>query len=109
MPTTRLPPGCGALLDDPLYYNEYQQRFIRARRMRFCLTCKTIGSMTEMGLFTCAKCGKEHNGRWGNLTAPRAFNTFSLLAGRGGGKTLVGAHAVREELMIRGALWWVMG
>jgi phage terminase large subunit-like protein len=42
----------------------------------------------------------KHNGRWGNLTAPRAFRRFLLLAGRGGGKTLVGAHAVREELMI---------
>lgn len=109
MATVRLPPGCGALLQEPLLYNEYQQRFIRARRQRFCLNCKTIGSMTEVGTFTCAKCSKEHNGRWGNLTAPRAFNRFLLLAGRGGGKTLVGAHAVREELMIPGALWWVLG
>lgn len=105
----RLPPGCGKLLDDPLYYNEYQQRFTRARRMRFCLNCKTLGSMNEVGVFVCAKCHKEHNGRWGNLTAPRAFNRFLLLAGRGGGKTLIGAHAVREELMIPGAVWWVLG
>lgn len=108
-PVVRLPPGCGALLNDPLLYNEYQQRFTRARRMRFCLNCKTMGSMDEMGRFTCAKCGTEHNGRWGNLTAPRAFNRFLLLAGRGGGKTLIGAHAVREELMIPGAVWWAMG
>lgn len=108
MATVRLPPGCGELLSEPLLYNEYQQRFIRARRMRFCLNCKTMGSMNEVGQFTCAKCHKDHNGRWGNLTAPRAFNRFLLLAGRGGGKTLVGAHAVREELMIPGAMWWVM-
>lgn len=105
----RLPPGCGRLLEEPLLYNEYQQRFIRARRMRFCLNCKTTGSMDEMGRFVCAKCAKDHSGRWGNLTAPRMFDNFLLLAGRGGGKTLVGAHAVREELMIPGALWWVMG
>lgn len=67
-----------------------------------------MGSMDETGLFTCAKCEQQHNGRWGNLTAPRAFRRFMLLAGRGGGKTLVGAHAVREELMIAGAQWWVM-
>ncbi len=105
----KLPPGCGALLEDPLLYNEYQQRFTRARRFRFCMNCQTAGYMDEMGNFTCAKCQKTHNGRWGNLTAPRMFNNFLLLAGRGGGKTLIGAHAVREELMIPGALWWVMG
>jgi hypothetical protein len=109
MATVRLPPGIGKLLDEPLLYNEYQQRFTRARRMRFCLNCKTMGHMDEMGLFTCGKCKVEHNGRWGNLTAPRMFNNFLLLAGRGGGKTLIGAHAVREELMIPGAVWWAMG
>jgi terminase large subunit-like protein len=111
--TVRLPPGCGDLLKSfetqPLLYNEYQQRFIRARRMRFCLNCKTMGSMDEMGHFQCVKCGTVHDGRWGNLTAPRAFNRFMLLAGRGGGKTLVGALAVLEELMIPGAVWWALG
>ena len=62
-----------------------------------------------MGRFICLKCEKKHDGRWGNLTAPRAYDQFLLLAGRGGGKTLIGAHAVREELMIPGALWWAMG
>lgn len=109
MATVKLPPGCGKFLDEPLLYNEYQQRFTRARRQRFCLSCRTMGSMDEMGRFTCAKCGKNHDGRWGNLTAPRMFNNFLLLAGRGGGKTLIGAHAVREELMIPGAVWWAMG
>ncbi len=109
MAQIRLPPGCGSLINEPLLYQEYQQRFTRARRLRFCLSCRTIGSMDEMGRFQCAKCGKEHNGRWGNLSAPRAFNTFSLLSGRGGGKTLIGAHAVREELMIPGAVWWILG
>lgn len=108
MATVRLPPGCGKHLDEPLLYSEYQQRFIRARRLRFCLACKTLGSMNEMGKFTCPKCGKVHE--WspkGNLTAPRAFKRFGLLTGRGGGKTLVGAHAVREELMIPNSTWYV--
>jgi len=109
MATTKLPPGCGVLLNEPLLYNEFQQRFMRARRHRFCLNCKTTGTMDEMGNFTCLNCKMEHNGRWGNLTAPRCYDHFLLLAGRGGGKTLVGAHAVREELMIPGAQWWVMG
>ena len=114
--TVRLPPGCGKMLDEPLLYNEYQQRFTRARRMRFCLVCKRAGienadclySMDENGNAVCARCHTAANGNWGNLTAPRAFHTFLLLAGRGGGKTLIGAHAVREELMIPNSLWWVM-
>lgn len=117
MATVRLPPGCGALLEEPLLYNEYQQRFTRARRLRFCLVCKKAGianpdclfSMNEMGAAVCPRCQRDHGGRWGNLTAPRAFNRFLLLAGRGGGKTLIGAHAVREELMIPGAQWWALG
>lgn len=108
MPPVRLPPGTGKLLEEPLLYNEYQQRFTRARRQRFCLSCRTMGSMDEMGKFTCGKCAKEHNGKFGNLTAPRCFNRFLLLSGRGGGKTSIGSHAVREELMIPGAEWWVM-
>jgi hypothetical protein len=104
-----LPPNCGALLNDPLLYNEFQQRYMRARRLRFCLKCKKIGQMDEMGRFTCAGCGEFIWDRWGNLKAPRVFDNYLLLAGRGGGKTLVGAHAVREELMIPGVLWWVMG
>lgn len=109
MANVRLPPGIGKLLDEPILYNEFQQRFIRARRQRHCLKCKTTGSMDENGHFQCQKCKTTHDGRWGNLTAPRAFSRFLLLAGRGGGKTLVGAMGVREELMIPGAVWWVMG
>ena len=112
----RLPPGCGALLEESLLYSEYQQRFARARRLRFCLACRRasvpapdcVSSMDEMGRFTCPRCHTEANGRYGNLLAPRAFNRFLLLSGRGGGKTLIGAHAVREELMIPEAVWWVM-
>lgn len=102
----RLPPGCGALLDQPLLFNPYQAAFQQARRMRFCLVCRTTGSMDENSRFQCGTCGTVHTS---NLTAPRVFDRFSVLAGRGGGKTLIGAHAVREELMAPGAHWWVMG
>ena len=107
--TVRLPPGCGKLLHESRLYSEYQQRFQRARRMRFCLACRKIGHMDENGHFECAKCSTVHDGRWGNLTAPRCFTNFMLLAGRGAGKTDVGAMAVREELMIPGAQWWALG
>lgn len=106
MASVRLPAGCGKLLNDPLLFNPYQDDFMRKRRLRFCLNCKTVGSMDENGRFVCGKCQQTHVD---NLTAPRLFDRFLLLAGRGGGKTLIGAHAVREELMIPGSLWWVMG
>lgn len=113
----RLPPGCGELLKEPYYYSEHQQRFQRARRTRYCLTCRKnnvdkidcLFLMDENSRATCPRCRTEANGRWGNLIAPRAFVRFMLLAGRGGGKTLNGAMAVREELMIPGAMWWALG
>ncbi len=105
-----LPPGCGADLDVPYLWNPYihdpKRGFIAARRLRFCLVCKTMGSMNENGEFTCGTCKTIHTS---NLTAPRAFDRFLLLAGRQGGKTLAGAHAVREELMIPNSVWWAMG
>lgn len=101
-----LPPGCGALLNEPLLYNPYQQAFQDARRQRVCLNCMTLGAMTPNGAFQCAKCKLVHTN---NLTAPRAYDHLGVLAGRGGGKTLIGAHAVREELLIPNSTWWVMG
>lgn len=106
MKHTHLPPGIGADLDKPLLFNPYQQAFQDARRLRFCLVCKTIGSMDENSRFTCKKCGTHHVN---NLTAPRVYDQFLLLAGRGGGKTLIGAHAVREELLVPNGIVWVMG
>lgn len=102
----RLPPHCGEGLADPLLYNPYQQAFQTARRLRYCLNCGTQGSMSEAAQFTCVKCGMAH---YSNLTAPRVFDHFLALAGRGGGKTLIGAHAVREELQIPKGITWVMG
>ena len=104
--TTKLPPGCGEDLAEPLLYNPYQQAFQDARRQRYCLNCQTIGSMDSTGRFQCAKCQMVHTS---NLTAPRVYDRLGVLAGRGGGKTLIGAHAVREELMIPNSTWWVLG
>ena len=101
-----LPPGIGEDLHVPLLVNPYQQQFQTARRMRFCLTCKTSGSMDMNGLFTCPKCATVHTS---NLTAPRLFDRLLVLAGRGGGKTLIGAHAAREEMMVPKSIGWVMG
>lgn len=102
----KLPPGCGEDLAEELLYNPYQQAFQDARRQRFCLACKRIGAMDANGRFVCPTCGTVHRS---NLTAPRVFDRLGVLAGRGGGKTLIGAHAVREELMIPKSIWWVMG
>jgi hypothetical protein len=44
-----------------------------------------------------------------NLTAPRVYDRFLVLAGRGGGKTLIGAHAAREEMLVPNGIGWVMG
>lgn len=106
---TRLPPGCGDNLAEPYLFNPYihaEDGFFAALRKRVCLKCKVIGSHDDVGLFVCPKCGTVTSS---NLVAPRAFNRFLLLAGRGGGKTLAGAHAVRQELMIPNSIWWAMG
>lgn len=106
MKNTHLPPGCGADIHLPLLHNPYQQAFQAARRLRFCLNCNTIGSMNENSEFTCPKCGVKHVS---NLTAPRVYDRFLILSGRGGGKTLIGAHAAREEMLVPNSVGWVMG
>jgi hypothetical protein len=105
MKLTHLPPNCGADLDVPLLFNPYQQAFQDARRQRYCLDCKTVGETAMDGIFRCV-CGKVH---YTNLTAPRVFDRLLVLAGRGGGKTLIGAHAVREEALVPNGIIWVMG
>lgn len=102
----RLPPGCGADLDKPLLHNPYQQAFMSARRLRLCLNCNTVGSMDVNSRFVCGKCAQVHAS---NLTAPRVNDQFLILAGRGGGKTLIGAHAAREEMLVPDSMGWVMG
>ena len=102
----RLPPGCGEGRADRYLLNPYQMRFQEARRLRFCLNCRTMGSMDENCRFTCKKCATTHES---NLTAPRVNDNLLALAGRGGGKTLVGAHAAIEEMMVPDSIGWVMG
>ena len=102
----RLPPGCGADLDEPVLHNPYQEAFQAARRLRFCLNCQTTGSMDENCNFTCLKCATKHES---NLTAPRVNDQLLAVAGRGGGKTLVGALAAREEMMAPNSIGWVLG
>jgi len=104
MAKIHLPPSCGADLNKPLKYNPFQQAFQAARRKRFCTVCKTTGSMDATSRFTCRKCGTNHTS---NLTAPRVFMRLMLRAGRRGGKSLIGAHAAREEMMVPNSLGWV--
>src|SRR6185312_7524075 len=90
-------------------YNPYlhgPNGFFAVRKLRVCLTCKTMGSMMDDGRFTCPKCQTVHTS---NLTAHRAYDRYLLLSGRGGGKTKGGAHAARQEMMIPGSVGWVMG
>lgn len=104
--TVRLPPGCGDDLGNVLLYNPYQAAFQAARMARFCLNCQTQGQMDDNSEFICKKCATKHTS---NLTAPRVNDQLLVVAGRGGGKTLIGAHAARAEMLIPGSLGWVMG
>lgn len=65
-----------------------------------------MGNMNESGQFTCSKCQVEHVN---NITAPRIFHRLSVFAGRRGGKSLIGAHGAREEMLIPNTLGWVCG
>ena len=103
--SVRLPPGCGADRSNVLLHSSYQQAFQTARRKRFCLNCKTVGSMDENCRFICSKCLTTH---LSNLTAPRLFDRLLILSGRGGGKTLIGAHAGLEEMQVPNSIGWVM-
>lgn len=101
-----LPPGIGKDLDKPFLYNPYQQDLLERRRMRFCTKCKKISSMAPgSGEFKCV-CGAVHIS---NRTAPRLYRRIGAFAGRRGGKTVVGAHLAREEMLIPNTLGWIMG
>lgn len=102
-----LPPGIGATLSKELLWSPYQNALLEKRRIRFCLHCKRVSSMHPgSGVFDCAHCKTKH---WTNRTAPRVFKRFGAFAGRRGGKTVVGAHMVREEALIPNGLIWCMG
>lgn len=102
-----LPPGCGEDINEPLLYNPYQDAFQDARRTRFCFVCKKIWKMSMgLGIPTCPHCQTQH---FSNTTSPRVYDRLLVLSGRGGGKTLIGAHAAREEMTIPKSIGWVMG
>lgn len=101
----RLPPGCGLDVNRPLLYNPYQLSFQESRRLRRCDRCTKIVS-PEPGGLRCPHCYKAHTD---NTTFPRLFKSLHLRAGRRSGKSLAGAHAVREELSIPQQKWWVCG
>lgn len=97
-------------LEEPLLVNPYQQAFQEARRTRYCFTCKKLWVMDPnrgaAGMITCPHCQTTH---LSNLTSPRVYDRLLVLSGRGGGKTLIGAHAAREEMLIPNSIGWVMG
>ncbi len=102
----RLPPGCGEDLGETILFNKHQQEYLRVKRLRFCMNCKTIGLMGEDGIFRCAKCNMVHGG---NATAPRVYNVMGLFAGRQGGKTKIAAVGALQEIIIPKSVGWVMG
>lgn len=99
----RLPPNIGLEVGKPLLYNPYQQEFLRARRMRFCRQCSKIGFTGTDGLFRCPSCGQLQ------IDAPRVFKRLGCFAGRRGGKSVVGAHGAREEVLVPNSLGWICG
>lgn len=62
-----------------------------------------IGRTGSDGLFRCPRCADVQP------NAPRVFRWFGLFAGRRGGKTLIGAHGAREEIVVPNTLGWVCG
>ena len=106
----RLPPGCGDHMGDPYLYNPYlhdpNKGFFHALKLRVCLVCKTPAERNADGSLFCQKCNQL---RVNEQEYARAFDHLLLLSGRQGGKTLGGAHAVREELTIPNSAWWVLG
>ena len=102
----RLPPGCGLDLHNPLLANPYFLAFQENRRKRYCAThCGSIVS-PESGSLLCPVCQHTHTD---NTSFPRLFKSLHLRAGRRSGKSLAGAHAVRDELSIPNQKWWVCG
>jgi len=99
----RFPPGIGITVDTPLLFNPYQQEFLKARRMRFCEACKIIGYCGSDGIFRCQKCVTTQP------NAKRVYKRLGLFAGRRSGKSIAGAWAAREEMLVPNSLGWVMG
>ncbi len=98
-----LPPQIGVECNKPLLYSPYQQEFLKARRQRFCKACNRIGFTGPDGLFKCPVCAVVQQ------DAPRVYTKLGCFAGRRGGKSVVGAHGAREEMLTPNSLGWVCG
>ena len=101
----KIPPGCGLDLHKPLLYNPYFADLQAKRRQRRCTVCQSTVS-PEPGALICPVCQFTHTG---NTTLPRLYKSLHLRAGRRSGKSLAGAHAVREELAVPRQTWWICG
>lgn len=99
----RLPPSIGLDSGATLLYSPYQQEFLKARRMRFAPCCQKMGYCGSDGLFRCPSCGVV------NMNAPRVYRRLGVFAGRRGGKSVVGAHGAREEMLVPNSVGWVSG
>lgn len=99
----RLPPGIGLDVNKPLIYNPWQQEFLKARRMRYAPCCNRIGNTGADGLFRCPVCATEI------VNAKRVYRRLGIFAGRRGGKSVIGAHGAREEMLAPNTLGWVCG
>jgi hypothetical protein len=86
-------------MDSPLIYNPHQMGFLEAKRKRVCLSCKEIFvPMVWAQKLICPLCNSKQ--------VMRAFDKMTLLAGRRGGKTRIGAVGAGEELQIPGSIGW---
>lgn len=102
----RLPPYCGQGLSKEFLYNPYQVELLKARRLRICPRCANLNPVNSRGVFECPSCGLVEASQ---LIARKAFRRIGIVGGRRSGKTLVGAHAAREEMIVPGGLGWVCG
>lgn len=83
------------LPDDPLKYHPYQDAFWTARRQRWCAACRHAFTVPpETG---CPQC----QGR-----GERVFHRLTVLSGRRGGKTRMGAIAGAEEACVPRTVGW---
>jgi hypothetical protein len=72
-----------------------------------CLQCQKVGSTGDDGLFVCPTCQRTYGAWTKDAGALRVYRRFGLFAGRRGGKTLIGACAAREEMLVPNSRGWV--
>lgn len=80
-----------------LLRNPYQEAFLDALRVRRCPTCQNVQAPGK-----CTSCQTIVE-----VGHPRGFHRLTLIAGRRGGKTRVGALAAMIEASVPGTRGWV--